>query len=178
MKRSLPIIGTFIFCVSAIFCLFLPDLVQRLFAAPASLEWQIFTNSDYNYQVSLPAKTEIKFENGKAAYTISDPSGSLGSWPWVVVEHYDHPVYHPPLDSDLQEWVLQHGFSFDTNLGYVEFNGLQTVGFINAGNSKKYSAEHYFFVRNGQLFHITIYHTEQKEDRKVEETFLNSFTFN
>ena len=178
MKSCLPFFGFVIFSASVIFCLFLPDFLPGLFVNPDSLEWQVFTNSDYHYQVSLPTKTAIKYENGKSAYSISDPGGSLGSWPWVVVEHYDHPVYHPPLDMDLQEWVLQHGFSFDKNLGVIDFNGLQVVGFENTGTAKRYSAEHYFFVKNGQLFHITIYHTEQKQDRKMEETFLKSFTFN
>ena len=178
MKRSSPFFGFMIFSVSVVFSLFLPDWIPGLFPGSDSLEWQVFTNPDYHYQISLPAKTEIKYENGKAAYSISDPGGSLVSWPWVVVEHYDHPVYHPPLDTDLQEWVLQHGFSFDKNLGVMNFKELQAVGFENAGTAKKYSAEHYFFMKNGQLFHITIYHTEHRQDHKVEETFLNSFTFN
>ena len=141
--------------------------------------WKTYTNEEFGYTVRYPGACKVMGADLNEMVEFVGPEveymGTYEHWPRLSIEHYDSDFYHPPLGTDVNEWVkripgLKLGAEF-------EVANLPTAHLVQERSPQAYAADHYYFVKGTQLYHIQLLHAADREDWDLYNKFLNSFTF-
>lgn len=145
--------------------------------SPDFEQWQTYTHPVFSYQVQYPPDAEIMGANQDHALQFVGPVSDGEHWPWFFIEHFPSDFYHPPEDVDLQEWVQGAGLGFESVGEPRYIGGQEAVHFVDDPSPQAYGGDHYYFLRAGQLYHILILHTMDRQDWAIYDFFLDSFEF-
>ena len=134
--------------------------------------WKPYTSVRFGYTVWYPAECTVMGAN------LDDAVQFAGrEWPVLSVSHYDSDFYHPSAGTDLQQWIVGHGMSYDQIDTEIEIAGLPAVHLRHDQGQGSYASDEYYLVRDGQLFRIMLLHAGGKEDWDLYDKFLRGFTF-
>lgn len=139
--------------------------------------WMTYTSERFGYTLRYPSGAKVMGSDLSKSAQFVGPSADNEHWPWFFVEHYDSDFYHPPAGTDVVQWVADSGMPYDEIGPETEIAGLPTLHLVYEPSPQAYGADHYYFIRGHQLFHIRILHTNGHQDWELYDRFLRSFTF-
>jgi hypothetical protein len=159
-------------------------LVERLetvLAGPAGLAgyegWGTYTNEAFGYTLRYPAESTVLEASQNSGVQISGPLVDNERWPLIEVSYFHSEFYQPPVDVDLQEWVLEHVPSYDAVDTQTQVAGRPAVHLAHEASPQAYAFDEYYFVEGGQLFRVGIIHTGGQEDWELYDKFLSGVSF-
>lgn len=127
---------------------------------------RIYRNEALGYSFHYPADAKI-IANDDPLKSISI-EGSLvegESWPQFTISHPgDQEDYHPPENTDLAQWLLEHNLLGDVRQPDVQIAGTTAIHLRHERSPQSYAYDRYFFAKSGQLYMIVIGHAGDKED--------------
>ncbi len=150
------------------------EVVEEKTTIVDSVNWRIYTNETLGYTLTYPGICNVSGDLDNAV-DFTGPLKSKELWPKITINHNDSEFYNPPLGTDVEEWVNKFpGFKDGTG---ITIAGLPTVHFVQEKNSQAFAGDYYYFIKDTQLYQITILHTGGKEDWPLYNKFLASFAF-
>ncbi|NIS82289.1 MAG: hypothetical protein GTO14_19255 [Anaerolineales bacterium] len=94
------------------------------------------------------------------------------------ISHHATPLYHPPADAELIEWVgnnfmdILEDIPEDPNM---KISGVQAVRIYAPGSPMATSYEEIYFIRDGSLMRINLIDVGDVEKRALYEQMLSTF---
>ena len=148
----------------------------REFASIAEqVSWRDYSNDYFSYRLNYPGIANVLTNDPDQSVEFIGPTTDGEDWPRLSVAHYQSESYRPPLGTDVKDWVKMFpGYEQGTDRTIA---GLPTVHFVQPRSPQAYAADHYYFIREGQLFLITLLHSGDRQDWPLYEKFLDSFEF-
>lgn len=140
-------------------------------------EWTSYSDQRFGYALRYPLGAKVMGTDLNTSVQFIGPSADGEYWPWFFVDHYNSDFYHPPAATDVVRWVIDSGVPYDAIGPVTEMAGLPTLHLIYEPSPQAYGADHFYFIRGDQLFHIRILHTNGHQDWELHEKFLRSFSF-
>jgi putative hemolysin len=145
-------------------------------AAPAGYEgWKPYINAEFGYALWYPGDCQVMGANLNESVQFSGPL--VEGWPVLTVSHYDNDFYHPPAGTNVAQWITDNEIPYDEIDTEVEIAGLPAVRLTTMGGPGWYGYDDYYFIKDGQLFHILILHTGGRADWDLYNQFLQGLTF-
>jgi len=144
----------------------------------ASDGWKIYRNAELGYSFHYPADTEIVV-NDEPLKSISIVGPLIDNEYWLMTLSHprDRDDYHPPEGVDLRQWLIDHYLlGDDERLPDVQIAGTTAIHLRHERSPQSYAFDRYYFAKAGQLYMVTIGHTD-KEDWELYNHFLQSFHF-
>lgn len=139
--------------------------------------WDTYMSEKFGYTLKYPGDAEVMGTDLDQSVQFVGPIVNDEHWPYFSVDHNDSDFYHPPVGTDVRQWIADSGIS-DQEMGpEVEIAGLPAVHLIFKGSPQAYAFDEYYFIKGDQLFHIIILHTGGQQDWELYNKFLKSFTF-
>lgn len=138
--------------------------------------WKVYTSAKFGYAVRYPADCTVMGSNLDRSVEFVGPLVNNEHWPWLTISHTDCDFCHPPADADVRQWLADVGVSGQVG-SEVQIAGLPTVHFVHEGSPQSYASDEYYFIKDDQLFFISILHAGRKQDWDLYDKFLRSFTF-
>jgi putative hemolysin len=144
----------------------------------ASDGWKVYRNDTLGYTFHYPADTRI-VSNDEPLKSISIiPIAASEIWPSITISHpSDRAEYRPPEGTDLLQWLKDHNLMDEVRKPDVQIAGTTAIHFRHERSPQSFAFDRYYFAHSGQLYMITIGHTEDKEDWMLYNHFLDSFQF-
>jgi putative hemolysin len=139
--------------------------------------WETYTNGTFGYTLKYPGDCTVMGADLDASVQFVGPLVGNEHWPWFFVDHYDSEFYHPPLGSDLLQWLVDHNVAYDELAPETQVAGVDAVHLLTGATPQSYGADDYYFVKEGQLFHIQILHAGGQQDWELYTKFLDGFSF-
>lgn len=138
--------------------------------------WGTYVSEEHGYQVKYPPGVTPTWDEEAKAVTFEGPLEDDEHWPVFFIGHGTTSFYRPDEGVKVREWVESHtgrpDYSEDT-----EISGLEAYHLTLARSPQSYASDQYYFINDGQMFSITILHTGDKQDWRMYDQFLRSFTF-
>jgi hypothetical protein len=134
--------------------------------------WKPYLNEKFGYALWYPSECTVM---GNLDDSVQFAAGR--EWPVLTVSHYDSDFYHPPVGSDLQQWITDHVPSYDAMDAEVEIAGLPAVHLTTNASPRADGYDEYYVIRGDQLFRIMILHISGQQDWELYNKFLQSITF-
>jgi putative hemolysin len=145
-------------------------------AAPAGYEgWKPYLNAEFGYALWYPGDCQVMGANLNQSVQFSGPL--VEGWPVLTVSHYDSDFYHPPAGTDVDQWIADNEIPYDAIDTKVEIAGLPAVHLRYEAGPGWDASDAYYFIKDGQLFHILILHTGGQENWDLYNGFLQGLTF-
>jgi putative hemolysin len=139
--------------------------------------WNTYTNEIHGYTLSYRGDCSVVSADPSASVQFVGPLRDGEHWPWFFVDHYDSEIYHPPDGADILEWITDFGIHYDEVGPAISIAGLDALHLVTQQTPQAYGSDDYYFVKDGQLFHIQILHAVGRQDWGLYNLFLQSFTF-
>jgi putative hemolysin len=144
----------------------------------ASDGWKIYRNDTLGYSFHYPVDTKIITNDEPLKSMSIIPIAASEIWPSITISHPGNRAeYQPPEGTDLLQWLKDHLLMGETRKPDVQIAGSTAIHFRHERSPQSYAFDSYFFANAGQLYMITIGHTEDKEDWTLYNHFLESFQF-
>lgn len=139
------------------------------------VDWETYGNDTFAYSVSYPVNCDVLSNDFSQGVNFSGPLSQNEHWPNITITHNDGDFYHPEANTDLANWVsASFGYQPTDTIG---IDGIEALHFVQARSPQAYGADYYYFVKDGQLFNITLLHTADRQDWPLYMKFLASFHF-
>lgn len=139
------------------------------------LEWKTYSNNMLGYSLQYPTIVNIMGDDLDEHVEFVGPLSDNEWWPQVSVSHYSSSFYRPEADVSVAEWVKP--FPEYTVGEEIDIAALDTVHYVQAKTPQAWAADHYYFIKDNQLYNITIIHSNDKQDWDLYDKMLNSFSF-
>jgi putative hemolysin len=138
--------------------------------------WKIYKNDMLGYSFYYPAEAQVitNDEPLKSLY-ISGPG--MGSETWGIAHPTDRDEYRPPEGADLLKWLTDHYLLGEVQMPDEQIAGTTAIHFRHDRSLQSYANDKYFFARDGQLYQVTIGHSNDNEDWELNNRFLQSLQF-
>ena len=147
-------------------------------AAPVGYEgWKPYLNAEFGYALWYPGDCQVMGASLNQSVEFSGPLVEGEHWPVLTISHYDSDFYHPPAGTDVSQWIADNEMSYDEIDAEIEIAGLPAVRLTTNGGPGWYGYDDYYFIKDGQLFHILILHTGGRADWDLYNKFLQGLTF-
>jgi len=150
------------------------EVVMEASAKEGYEGWKPYLNEAFGYEIWYPVDCMVMGADLNKSVTFQGLLVDDEYWPVLTVAHYDSDFYRPPAGTDIGQWLSDMGFAYDE---VVEIAGLSTAHARQDTGPGAYPSDQYFFIKDGQLFSISILHTGRQEDWDLYKNFLHSFTF-
>ena len=140
---------------------------------------RLYQNVQFGYSVHFPADAIVTFaDDPQSTLTIRGPLLNNEYWPMIFINHpLDRVDFRPSLDMDLEDWLKENNLLVDERLDEGEIAGESSIHTRHARGAQSYAADSFWFAHNGQLYNIMILHAVDKEDWKLYNHILQSFSF-
>ncbi len=141
-------------------------------------DWSTYVNETHGYEVKVPPDVKVIWDDEDEAVTFEGPLEDGEHWPMFFVGHGATDFYRPAEDVTVREWVESHSgqpensYSEDTQIA-----GLDAYHLVLDHTVQSYPSDQYYLIKDGQMFSIVILHTSYKQDWRLYQQFLQSFTF-
>jgi hypothetical protein len=139
--------------------------------------WKTYTNETIGYTLKYPGNARIMGADLNQLVTFEGPLSENEYWPLLFVDHYNSEFYHPPDGTNVEQWVLDSGTTYDDIGSELRIAGLPTLHLIYNESPQAYGSDHYYFIKGEQLFHIQILHADGRQDWDLYQRFVRSFAF-
>lgn len=140
---------------------------------------RIYRNQELGYSFHYPADAQIT-TNDEPLKSISIAGSVVAgeSWPQFTISHPgDREDYCPPIDVDLEEWLIDHNLLADMRQPDMQIAGATAIHGRHDRSPQSYAYDRYFFAKSGQLYMLVIGHTGDREDWDLYNHFLQSIQF-
>ena len=140
---------------------------------------RLFQNGQMGYSLHFPADAIlISADDPTSTLTIQGPLVDDEYWPMIYINHpQDRAEFKPPLDVDLEEWLIQNNLLIEERLADGEIAGELSIHTRHPRSVQSYASDSFWFAHNGQLYNIVILHTADKENWVLYDHILQSFSF-
>ncbi len=140
------------------------------------LEWKKYNNDLLGYSIDYPTITTVMGNDLDQYVEFVGPLSNNEWWPRISIAHYSNNFYQLEEESNISEWFKPFP---EYELGEeISIAGLETLHYIQAKTPQAWAADYYYFIKEGQLYSISIIHTNDKQDKDLYDKILNSFVFN
>jgi uncharacterized protein len=148
-------------------------------AQQAGDSWLAYQDERSGLRFHYPAETTlVPNDDPVGGLSIVGPLVGDDHWPMLYVSHpADRDEYRPPEGVDLAQWLADHDLMGEQRLADAEIAGTTAIHTRHERSPQSYAFDSYFFAHAGQLYHIVIQHTGDREDWTLYQRFLDSFGF-
>jgi hypothetical protein len=141
-------------------------------------DWGTYRNEEHGYEVKFPPGVTPLWDDQARAVTFEGPLEDNEHWPMFFVGHATTLFYNPDDSTSVREWVESHsGLPENSFSEDIEIAGLEAYHLVQSRSPQAYAADHYYLIKDSQLFSIVILHAGDKQDWPMYNQFLASFTF-
>jgi len=140
------------------------------------LNWKKYSNKLLGYSIDYPTIVNIMGDDLDQHVEFTGPLSNNEWWPRISISHYSNDFYRPGDDISVEEWVKpfpEYKIGDDISIA-----GLDTVHYVQAKTPQAWAADYFYFIKDNQLYNITIIHSNDKQDWKLYDRILESFSFN
>jgi hypothetical protein len=138
--------------------------------------WKIYTNDALGYSFQYPPETQVTINDDPLKSLYISGSG-MGGESWSIAHPGDRDEFHPPENIDLMQWLTDHYLVGEVRLPDEQIAGTAAIHFRHESSPQSFADDKYFFAKSGQLYMITIGHSNQMEDWELNNRFLQSIQF-
>ena len=139
------------------------------------LEWKNYNNKLLSYSLQYPTIVNVMGDDLDQHIEFVGPLSNNEWWPRVSVSHYSSDFYRPGEGVELSTWVKPFpGYELGDEISIA---GLETLHYIQVKTPQAWGADYYYFIKDNQLYNITITHGNDKQDWDLYNKILNSFIF-
>ena len=139
------------------------------------LEWKKNSNDFFAYSVDYPTIVNIMGNNLDEHVEFNGQLVDNEWWPQISISHYNNDFYRPSTGADVSQWVKPFpGYGQGEKISIA---GLDTVHYVQEKTSTAWATDYFYFIKDGQLYNITIIHTNDQENWQIYKKILNSFSF-
>jgi putative hemolysin len=143
---------------------------------PESNGWNTYTNNTLGYSFTYPVDAQvITNDEPLKSLTISGPS--MGGEFWGIAHPADRDEFRPPEGVDLMQWLTDHYLVGEARLPDEQIAGTTAIHFRHERSPQSPADDKYFFAMNGQLYLVSIGHSNEAEDWELNNRFLQSIQF-
>jgi len=140
--------------------------------------WGLYVNEELGYEVKYPPGVTPSWDGEENAVTFEGALVDDEHWPVFFVGHGAAAFYRPPEGVTVREWVESNSGQPESSFSEVtQIAGLDAYHLVLDHTRQSYASDQYYFIKEGQMFSIVILHTGNKQDWRLYEQFLQSFTF-
>jgi putative hemolysin len=140
--------------------------------------WKVYQNAMPGYSFYYPADTRIVLNDEPLKSISIVPADASASWPEITISApSDREDYRPPEGTDLLQWLKDHYLMGEVRKPDAQIAGTTAIHFRHDRSPQSFAFDRYFLANAGQLYMITIGHTDDKEDWTLYNHFLESFQF-
>lgn len=137
--------------------------------------WKNYSNDKFGYSLEYPGIASVLGNDLDERVEFVGPLEDNEWWPRISIAHYDSEFYHPDEGVAVGEWASPFPeYEVADNLIIA---GQEAVHYVQKKNPQAWAADHYYFIKDGQLFLISIIHGNDRQDWPLYEKFLNSISF-
>ena len=153
-------------------------------------DWKTYINEKYNYSFDYPKEYTFGPCNTKPCnpfineekegdYVILQGDVSNNGWPNMEVSHYETEFYNPPNGADIIEWLkdkspVKENIPNEINF---EIGGIDAIKAEIPKSAQSYSLWEIYFIKNNDLFNISMTDVETLEAQIFYNLILSSFEF-
>ena len=138
--------------------------------------WKIYTNDTLGYSFHYPPEAQMT-TNDEPLKSLYIAGPGMGGEAWGIAHPADRDEFRPPENVDLLQWLTDHYLLGEVRLPDEQIAGTTAIHFRHERSPQSFADDKYFFAKNGQLFQITIGHSNQVEDWELNNRFLQSIQF-
>jgi putative hemolysin len=138
--------------------------------------WDTYTNEVLGFSFSYPARAEI-ITNDNPEKSLYISGAGMGNEFWGISAPNDREEYHPPVGTDLLQWLTDHYLLGEERMPDEQIAGTTAIHFRHARSPQSYADDRYYLANAGQLYMILIGHSSETEDWELNNRFLQSFKF-
>jgi hypothetical protein len=138
--------------------------------------WKIYTNDALGYSFHYPPEAQLTTNDDPLKSLYISGSG-MGSEAWGIAHPGDRDEFRPPENVDLMQWLTDHNLLGEVRLPDEQIAGTTAIHFRHERSPQSFADDKYFFAKNGQLYLLTIGHSNQVEDWELNNRFLQSIQF-
>jgi len=166
-------------------------------------DWVVFKNEAYGYSFNIPANCilgpmpsdckqkppEVRdlaclcflnAENPNEIYFQSFLGEGNSTLAGFSVSHFNTPLYYPPEETDLIEW-LQVNFSERLDgmpdVASMEIDGIPAVTIFRSASPTAGAYKEIYFLKDERLFRIQMVDVLEEDNRELYDQVLSSFRF-
>ena len=151
------------------------NLPKQFASIADSVSWAVYQNEEFDYSVTYPDIANVAGDDLSQKVEFIGPLKDSEWWPRLSVSHYNSEFYHPPKGTDVKEWVKMFpGYTLGEER---TISGLPALHFVQLKGQANYAADYYYFIKDAQLYQITLLHSSDHEDWPLYNKFLDSFKF-
>jgi putative hemolysin len=141
-----------------------------------SYGWKIYTNDALGYTFHYPADALVITNDEPLKSLYISGSGMEGE-AWSIAHPGDRDEFRPPVNVDLMKWLTDHYLVGEVRLPDEQIAGTTAVHFRHERSPQSPADDKYFMAKNGQLYLLTIGHSNEIEDWELNNRFLQSIQF-
>ena len=139
------------------------------------LSWRQYSNNLLDYSMDYPTIINVMGNDLDQHVEFTGPLSNNEWWPRISVSHYSSDFYRPSEDINVAEWVKPFpGYKLGEK---VSIAGLEVVHYVQEKTPQAWAADYFYFIKDNQLYNITIIHSNDKQDWQLYNKILDSFIF-
>jgi putative hemolysin len=138
--------------------------------------WRIYMNDALGYSFHYPPEAQVT-TNDEPLKSLYITGLGMGGESWGIAHPGDRDEFQPPENVDLMQWLTDHYLVGEVRLPDEQIAGTTAIHFRHERSPQSYADDKYFFANNGQLYLVTIGHSNQVEDWELNNRFLRSIQF-
>jgi hypothetical protein len=151
------------------------EVIEEINIVFEDLNWKKYTNSLLAYSVDYPTIVNIVGSDLGQLVNFTGPLSNNEFWPRISITHRSNDFYRVGVDAILADSVAVFpDFELSEEVSIAD---LETLHYRQAKTPQTWAADYYYFIKDGQLYNITILHGNDKEDWDIYNKFLDSFAF-
>lgn len=139
------------------------------------LVWKTYKNNILGYSIDYPTIINIMGNDLDQHVEFTGPLSNNEWWPKISISHYNNDFYKPQEDVSVADLVK--AFPEYTLGEEISIAGLDTVHYVQAKTPQAFAADYFYFIKDNQLYNITIIHSNDRQDWKLYNKMLDSFEF-
>lgn len=140
------------------------------------LEWKTYHNNLLGYSLDYPTILDIRGEDLDQHVELTGPLYQNEWWPRIEISHYSSSFYRPTgEDIEVSEWVRP--FPEYTLLEDYTIADLDAIHYVQSKTPQAWGADYFFFIKDNQLYRISIIHSNDRQDWDIYNKILESFMF-